>query len=312
MSLDPMSEADVPFFNLFMLQHAMHWSPRELHFEKDKKDYDNLPDNLRLIFDKVLAFFASADSVVLENAIVNFQKNAETLPVRMLYNEQSYFEDLHIITYTQALKTYVPDSKKRNELIQSFKDDPLIAKREEWMCGHIGEHVGEAERLVAFICAEGINFVSSFLVVFYLRKTGRFPVFAEANEFIAKDELIIHVKTGVLRFKRFYKDDISEDKIRKIVEESVGFELEFARALITDEKVETLYLVDMENHIKNLGNYILECLGLEDMWEVDRSSLPPWMDFLNLHSKHNFYERQGTSYQTPQAVSENPEDDNDY
>lgn len=312
LALEPMSAEDKPFYDLFIKQHGIHWSPNELDFSRDKVDYDNLPEDLRLIFDKILAFFASADSIVLENAILNFLKNSETLSIKMLYSEQAYFEALHIITYTSAIVTYITDTDKRFELIKSFKHDPLIAKREEWMCKHIGDDVSEGERLVAFVCAEGINFVSSFLFIFYLRSTGRFAIFADANQFIAKDEIIAHVQTGVMRFNRFYREDISKEEISKIVEESVNFELEFARALIKGDRVENLYFKDIEGHVKNLGNYILECLGVEEKWQVDRQHLPSWLDFLNLHSKANFYERPVTSYQTPQAVSTNPGDDVDF
>ncbi len=310
--LEPLSAEDQPFYNLFKKQHAMHWSPEELDFLQDKEDYSKLPEPLRLIFDKVLAFFASADSIILENTLLHFLKNSETLVIRMLYGEQLYFESLHIITYSASLNTYITDSTKRLQLIKSFSHDPLIAKREEWMCSHMDEHVSEAERLVAFICAEGINFVSSFLFIFYLRSTGRFPIFASANTLIARDELGIHVELGIMRFMRFYSKDISEDTIAKIVEESVNLELDFARSLITSHTVENLHLNDIEGHIKNLGNFILVRLGAKSKWDVDRSSLPPWLSFLDLRPRANFYERPVTEYQTPKAVSENPQNDIDF
>src|SRR6185437_4421106 len=196
LTFDPTPD-DKPFLDLFKKQHGLHWGPSEIDFKLDKGHYNKLPDDLRSLFDKILAFFASADSIVLENTIKHFRNNAELQSIEFLYDEQAYFEIIHVMTYNEAIDTYLTDLDKRMKIKKSFKTDPLVYKREQWMCNRMNDKVSETERLVSFICAEGINFVSSFLVIFYFRTTGRFPSFATANQWIARDELMIHVETGL-------------------------------------------------------------------------------------------------------------------
>jgi ribonucleotide reductase beta subunit family protein with ferritin-like domain len=129
---------------------------------------------------------------------------------------------------------------------------------------------------------------------------------------IARDELAIHVECGIMRFLRFYSKELSHIAITNIVKESVELELEFARSLIPNGSIENLHLTDVEGHVKNLGNFILERLGVTQFWVVDRASLPPWLSFLNLRPRANFYERPVSEYQTPKAVSERHEDDVDF
>ncbi len=323
---DIISPDDQPFEDLYKQQKASFWpGGDELKFVKDVPHLAKLSPKARRLFEYILAFFATADGEVLENAVVNFMKESESLSIRMAYSAQVFFESIHIETYAAAMVTYIPDPARRNELTMAFKTDPLIKERDDWMTRYIAlssaTEKNKAKRLIAFACAEGLFFMSAFMVIAWWKSCELFPVFARANEFISRDEWF-HVKIGIARFKRLYRsrlDEIglTEEEILDIVREAVELECRFARSLVpasTDEdRFDGLKVEDLILHIQNLGNVIVKSLGFSTViWKVDPSKLPPWVTWIQVQPKTNFYEGEVSSYTVPIDESEDPTRDTDF
>lgn len=322
--LDDVTKDDEPFIESFDNQLSCMWTNKELNFLQDRSHIEQLSEQERKLFEYILAFFATADGEVLENAVLNYLADAETISIRMAYSMQVAFESIHIRTYAQALTCYVPDPKQRHKLNQAFKTDPLIRDRDLWMNKYIGDSgdIKPWQRLVAFVCAEGLFFMSAFLVIFWLRNEGLFPIFARANELIARDEWL-HVKLGVARIRRNHGSQLgntipAEDVI-KIIKEAVDLECEFASSLIPEGGLRgTLRLEDLVGHIKNLGNEIIRMIGIKgdakdgNIWDVDASKLPPWVSWIALAPKASFYETTVTSYIAAAMTSDDPKRDEDF
>lgn len=334
---DSITPDDEPFVKLFKEQSAAFWSSDELKFALDASDIAKLSPKARKLFEYILAFFATADGEVLENAVVNFLADSESLPIRMAYSAQVFFESIHIATYSAAMIVYIPDSTRRTELTMAFKTDPLIKERDDWMTRYIGltesneekpraimvhgQDKIKAKRLIAFSCAEGLFFMSAFMVIAWLRSCDLFPQFARANEFISRDEWF-HVRIGIARFKRNYSKrlaqiGLTEDEIVSIVKEAVELECKFAKTLIpstTDEdRFDGLRAEDLVLHIQNLGNELLSLMGINRRpWDADASKLPPWVTWIQVQPKSSFYETPVTSYTTPVAVSVDQARDEDF
>jgi ribonucleotide reductase beta subunit family protein with ferritin-like domain len=332
---DTITPADQPFVDLFKQQTASFWSSEELKFMLDATDLEKLSPKAKKLFEYILAFFATADGEVLENAVVNFLTESESLPIRMAYSAQVFFESIHISTYASAMTVYIPDSTRRTELTMAFKTDPLIKERDDWMnhyispCSQASDKLAaerhKARRLVAFACAEGLFFMSAFMVIAWLRSCDLFPIFARANELISRDEWF-HVKLGIARFKRVYGSRLTEigmceEDIVIIVREAVELECKFATSLVPasseEDRFDGLRAEDLVLHIQNLGNEIIRMIGittpeLKRPWDVDAAKLPPWVSWIQVQPKASFYETAVTSYTTPTAVSDDPNRDLDF
>lgn len=324
--LDNISPSEQIFMTLFEKQQSCFWSWNELKFNEDATDLQKLLPKERQLFEYILAFFATADGEVLENAVVNFLSGSKCLPVRMAYTAQVMFESIHIKTYFTALTVYIPDATERYKLSMAFKTDPLIKERDDWMTHYIAQQPGAnqdlvmAKRLIAFACAEGLFFMSAFMVIGWLRSRGLFPVFAQANESIARDEWI-HVNLGIEYFKYLFDSKkaqigLSNADILGIVQEAVELECKFATTLVPTsadaDRFDGLRSEELVLHIRNLGNKILVLLGLPENWKLDLSKQPPWYKWIEIQSKANFYERGVVNYTTPTACSEDPKRDEDF
>lgn len=318
---------DAPFLKSRSEQEAANWSSKELKFTLDAHDIQKLNAKELKLFEYILAFFATADGEVLENT-VNYSVEAESSSIRLAYDAQAYYEGIHMQTYADALAVYAPDRAHRQELTMAFKTDPLIRERDEWMSQYIPRdssgvesELKKAKRVVAFVCAEGLFFMSAFMIIAWLRSRDLFPIFARANELISRDEWM-HVKLGVARFKRFFSKklgtpELPTSEVVKIVEEAVALELKFLATLIPRkadaDRFDSFHYEFGELHVKNIANKILTGFGIEPIYkDLDMEKQPDWVKWIEMQIKASFYETAVTVYTMPIAESENPERDTNW
>ena len=61
------------------------WSPKEIDYTADLKDWEQLSDNEKYFIEHVLAFFAGADGIVVENLVTNFCSEVQIPEARNFY-----------------------------------------------------------------------------------------------------------------------------------------------------------------------------------------------------------------------------------
>ena len=89
----------------------------------------------------------------------------------------------------------------------------------------INESDSFAERLIAFVCIEGIFFSGSFCAIFWLKKRGLCPGLCLSNDFVARDEGL-HTDFACLLYT-YIENKLSVDRLTQIIVESVEIEREF-------------------------------------------------------------------------------------
>ena len=108
-------------------QHAydivegMFWTAKEIDYSADINDWNTLSDNERYFIEHILAFFAGADGIVLENLITNFCVEVKAPEARNFYAFQGMIENVHAITYALLIETFIKDSKRKEYLFRFRK-----------------------------------------------------------------------------------------------------------------------------------------------------------------------------------------------
>ena len=160
---------------------------------------------------QILAFFASADGIVIENLVDNFCSEVQLPEARYFYGYQNFNEQIHAETYAKLLEVYIGDEDEVRKLLEATKKSPAVAAKTEFAKKHfdISEDVEPdkyrnfAKRLVAFACVEGINFSSSFCGIFLVKHAGyHCNALTLSNEFISRDEGL-HRNFAVNYIRRF-------------------------------------------------------------------------------------------------------------
>jgi len=283
-------EDEVAYY-YYKLQEAALWNSNELDFSRDADQYNSFSPPLQRIIDYVYAFFASADGVVAENIVLRFIQECDNFEQKAFYLAQMYIESVHAETYSLTTNTLIRDAGKRLALFQAMEGIPVIKAKTEWMEKWMESASSRAHRLLAFVCAEGLFFQSSFFYIFWFRSKGLLPNIVFSNEQISKDENL-HCCFAMELYNRLPKLDHAI--AHAIVEEAVAIESQFIDQ-VTPEPVEDLQPEDGKNYLKTLANYLLECCGHPPAY-ANIPPLPNWTLEIATQQKSNFYEVRVGSY----------------
>lgn len=102
------------FFEMYRAAIKNTWTVEEVDFATDVGDLNKkMTDAERHLVQRLIAFFATGDSIVANNLVLNLYKHINAPEARMYLSRQLYEEALHVQFYLTLLDTYVPDPAER-------------------------------------------------------------------------------------------------------------------------------------------------------------------------------------------------------
>lgn len=294
------------------------WIPEELDLSTDKLDWEKLDTNTREFIKNILFLFSQLDGIVNENLIEYLKKETSFIKeASHFYAMQEANETIHNETYSLLVTTYISDLDERRRGLDSIQHYPAIRKIADWAWKWMSPEVTTLERLMAFICVEGIIFQNPFAGIFYLKKSNALPGLIIANEWISRDEGV-HTNFGIELSKileREYSsppDDevmeiedssggestpvfekLSQEKAHLIVREAVNASIEFTRDSMKTDLV-GLKADELIEYVKNIADDILTRRGFEKIYNVENPLT--WMASVGMVNKSNFFEKKVTEY----------------
>ncbi len=95
-------------------QHeSMFWTADEIDYQADVNDFENLTKDEKVFVEHVLAFFAGADGIVLENLLTNFITEVQASEARNFYAFQEMIENVHVLVYSLLIDKYIKDNERK-------------------------------------------------------------------------------------------------------------------------------------------------------------------------------------------------------
>ena len=102
------------FFEMYRNAIKNTWTVEEVDFSTDLVDLrSKMSDAERHLIHRLVAFFATGDSIVGNNLVLNLYKHINAPEARMYLSRQLFEEALHVQFYLTLLDTYVPDPAER-------------------------------------------------------------------------------------------------------------------------------------------------------------------------------------------------------
>lgn len=304
--VEPICQADDSGsrFSLFPIEHpdlwsmykqhvASFWTADEIDLSADLTDWnDRLTDNERHFVSMVLAFFAGADGIVVENLTTRFCREVTVPEARCFYGFQMAMESIHHETYCLLIDTYITDPKDRDVLFSAHTSVPSVERKAVWAQQYIGSTASFAERLVAFAAVEGIFFSGSFCAIFWLKKRGLMPGLTFSNELISRDEGL-HCSFACQLYSKLQRK-LSERQVHDLIGDAVEVE----KGFICDALPVSLIGMNaslMSQYVEFVADRLLQDLGYRPLF----GSKNPfdWMDMISLEGKTNFFEKRVGEYQ---------------
>lgn len=270
------------------------WFENEIDLTPDLKDWLELSDDERYFIKHILAFFAASDGIVMENIGNRFFNEIQVTEARSFYSIQLFMENIHSITYSQLIDTFITDNNEKEKLLNAIETIPAVSRKAKWAQKWINSNDSFAERLVAFAAVEGIFFSGSFCCIFWIREKGKMPGLCVSNDFIARDEGM-HTDFACLLYNKYINNKLSNERIHEIFSEAVDIESEF----ITESlpcRLLGMNADSMKTYIKFVANRLLSQLGHSELYDNCKQPFG-FMDRICLENKTNFFEHRTTEYQ---------------
>ena len=235
------------FYDAFVAAQANNWSVQEISFNTDITDLrEKLTPGEAHIVARLVAFFATGDTIVGNNAALTLYKHVNSPEARLYYSRQIFEEALHVQFYLTLLDNYVPDPEARREMFDAVNNVPSIKAKADWTFKWM-DAMDDIEKLetdeqrrtfllslLAFtIGVEGLFFFAAFAYVYYLRDRGLLHGLASGTNWVFRDESW-HMRFGFSVVEQIRKEmphlwnEDVEDAVRKMVSEAIECEMMFA------------------------------------------------------------------------------------
>jgi len=190
------------FFEMYRAAIKNTWTVEEVDFSTDVADLQQrMTESERHLIRRLVAFFATGDSIVANNVVLSLYKHVNAPEARMYLSRQLYEEALHVQFYLTLLDTYLPDPEERFQAFAAVETIPSIRRKADF-CMRWLETAAALPRLetrehrrtfllnlVCFAaCIEGLFFFGAFAYVYFLRSRGLLHGLAAGTNWVFRDE----------------------------------------------------------------------------------------------------------------------------
>ncbi len=301
------------FFEMYKNAIKNTWTVDEVDFSNDIIDLRNkLTKEEHFLIKRLVAFFATGDSIVSNNLVLNLYKHINSPEARLYLSRQLYEEALHVQFYLTLLDTYIPDHKEREDAFSAIETIPSIRAKGEfcfkWM-DSINElntiQTKEQRRqfllnLICFACCiEGLFFFGAFAYVYFLRSKGLLNGLASGTNWVFRDEsahidFAFKVMETVITEEPDLFDDNIKSAIRKMLTEAIDCEMLFAQEIL-EQGIAGLSNKDMRIYLQFVADQRFERMGMDKIYNVKNPF--DFMELQNTQELANFFERKVSAYQ---------------
>ncbi|MFG1922585.1 ribonucleotide-diphosphate reductase subunit beta [Cryptosporangium sp. NPDC048952] len=300
------------FFDRFKDAIKNTWTVEEVDLHTDLRDLARLSPAERHLVSRLVAFFATGDTIVANNLVLNLYQHVNSPEGRLYLSRQLFEEAVHVQFYLNLLDTYVPDEQERFEAFAAVENIPSIARKAEfcfrWIDSLGGLRVLETRddrrafllNLICFAaCIEGLFFYGAFAYVYFLRSRGLLHGLASGTNWVFRDESMhMAFAFDVVETARREEPDLFDAEmgrqVREMLAEAVECEVQFAEDLV-GQGVPGLSLIDMREYLQHVADRRLVQLGVDPLYG---SSNPfGFMDLQDVQELSNFFERRVSAYQ---------------
>jgi ribonucleoside-diphosphate reductase beta chain len=300
------------FFERFRDAIRNTWTVEEVDLHSDLKDLGRLSPAERHLVGRLVAFFATGDTIVANNLVLNLYQHVNSPEGRLYLSRQLFEEAVHVQFYLNLLDTYVPDEAERYEAFVAIENIPSIRRKAEF-CFRWIDSIFELRSLTtradrrAFLlnlicfaaCIEGLFFYGAFAYVYFLRSRGLLHGLASGTNWVFRDESMhmafaFDVVETVRREEPDLFDDGMAEQVSEMLAEAVECEVQFAEDLL-GSGVPGMSLTDMREYLQHVADRRLAQLGIEPRYG---SSNPfAFMELQDVQELSNFFERRVSAYQ---------------
>ncbi|MDQ6938157.1 MAG: ribonucleotide-diphosphate reductase subunit beta [Actinomycetota bacterium] len=300
------------FYDRFRDAIKNTWTVEEVDLHSDLADLARLSPAEQHLVGRLVAFFATGDTIVANNLVLNLYQHVNSPEGRLYLSRQLFEEAVHVQFYLTLLDTYVPDERDRFEAFAAVENIPSIRRKAEF-CFRWIDSIFELRELTtvedrrAFLlnlicfaaCMEGLFFYGAFAYVYFLRSRGLLNGLASGTNWVFRDESMhMAFAFDVVDTVRSQEPELFDAEmvaqVRDMLAEAVECEVAFAEDLL-EQGVSGMSPADMRSYLQHVADRRLAQLGIDPLY----GSVNPFafMELQDVQELSNFFERRVSAYQ---------------
>lgn len=301
------------FYEMYKNGIKNTWTVDEVDFSTDLVDlHTKMTLAEKHLISRLVAFFATGDSIVGNNLVINLYKHVNSPEGRLYLSRQLYEEALHVQFYLTLLDTYIPDQNERAEAFSAVEKIPSIKKKADF-CFKWIDSIGDFDtlqtkedrrkflmNLICFAtCVEGLFFFAAFAYVYFLRSKGLLAGLATGTNWVFRDESM-HMAFALEVIKTVRKEEPDlfneqmEDMVTQMMEDAIDCEMEFATDIL-QFGIAGMNAKDMRQYLEFVADQRLESLNIAPRYNVKNPF--GFMELQDMQELANFFERRVSAYQ---------------
>jgi ribonucleoside-diphosphate reductase beta chain len=302
------------FYEMYKNGIKNTWTVDEVDFSTDLVDlHSKMTESEKHLIHRLVAFFATGDSIVGNNLVLNLYKHINAPEARLYLSRQLYEEALHVQFYLTLLDTYIPHPDERAKAFSAVQNIPSIKKKADFCFKWIDSinqldqlHTIEDRRkflmnMICFAtCVEGLFFFAAFAYVYFLRSKGLLAGLAAGTNWVFRDESM-HMAFAFEVIETVRKEDPTlfneqmEEMVVQMLEDAIDCEMTFAEDLVSNG-IAGLSLNDMRQYLEFIADQRLANLNIAPRYHTKNPF--SFMELQDMQELANFFERRVSAYQT--------------
>jgi ribonucleoside-diphosphate reductase beta chain len=300
----------------YLTSCANHWMPNEINMADDIalwKSKTGLTKDERLIIERNLGFFSTADSLVANNLVLAIYKHITNPECRQYLLRQAFEEALHTHSYQHIVQSL---GLNEAHIFNMYRRVPSINHKSSWALPYT-QSLGDPsfktgttknnkrflrDLIVFYVVFEGIFFYVGFSQILSMGRRNKMTGIAEQFQYIIRDESM-HLNFGI--------DVINQIKIENPSLWDIDFQKEIIDIIKEGVSLEHQYAIDtmpngisglnsdiFHEYIKFIANRRCNQIGLPEQFNVKENPFPWMSEITDLKKEKNFFETRVTEYQT--------------
>jgi ribonucleoside-diphosphate reductase beta chain len=301
------------FYEMYKNGIKNTWTVDEVDFSTDLSDlHSKMTPSEKHLIQRLVAFFATGDSIVGNNLVLNLYKHINSPEARLYLSRQLYEEALHVQFYLTLLDNYIPNPDEREEAFNAVENIPSVKKKAEF-CFKWMDSINDLQEIktvedrrkflmnvICFAtCIEGLFFFAAFAYVYFLRSKGLLQGLASGTNWVFRDESM-HMAFAMEVVQTVRKEDPTifneqmEEMVVQMMEDAIDCEMTFAEDIL-QYGIAGLSATDMRQYLEYIVDRRLELLNIKPRYNSKNPF--SFMELQDMQELANFFERRVSAYQ---------------
>ena len=247
------------------------WLPEEISVSKDLKVWNELKENEKILYKKVLAGLTLLDTKQGNNGIPSMMSLTDNLQRKAVLSFMGTMEEIHAKSYSSIFTTLL-SNREIDELFDWIESEETLQRKADLILQQYENTTDEKSlylSMVTSVFLESFLFYSGFFYPLFLAGQGKMVASGEIISLILRDESLHGKYIGLLaqeKFEKFNEEERKElkNKMYEIFHNLMENEIKYTKLIYHESGLEE----EVINFLQYNANRALENLGFENYYEV--------------------------------------------